>query len=123
MENLPNLKLLLNIKDNEQDGLLQFLLESVIDQVLNYCQIDELPERLNRVVVRMTADLYGIEGYANGGVSATGTGDVTSVRRGDVTTSFGSFGGNFNLTTGAGGAEFLKCYTPQLNAFRRVRWP
>jgi len=119
---LEKLKLLLGITGNEKDGLLQFVLDTVTDMVKNYCHmaIDEaIPAQLENVVVRMAVDMWRAEGYGN---ETNSNAEVTSVKRGDVTTSFRPVGGDFNANTGAGGADFIKAYTKQLNAFRKVGW-
>lgn len=119
---LEKMKLLLGITGNEKDGLLQFVLDTVTDMVKNYCHmsIDEAtPAQLENVVVRMAVDMWRAEGYGN---ETNGNAEVTSVKRGDVTTSFRPVGGDFNANTGAGGADFIKAYTKQLNAFRKVGW-
>jgi hypothetical protein len=104
--------------DAEKGGLLDFVLETVTDMIKNYCHIDTLPDGLHNVAVRMAAELWRAEGYGETG--GTGGQRVTSVRRGDVTTSFGSAGGEYNENTGAGGASFLKNYTKQLQAYRQL---
>ena len=119
---LEKMKMLLGITGNEKDGLLQFVLDTVTDMVKNYCHmsIDEaIPAQLENVVVRMAVDMWRAEGYGN---ETNGNAEVTSVKRGDVTTSFRPVGGDFNTGTGAGGADFIKAYTKQLNAFRKVGW-
>lgn len=118
---LANLKLLLGVTGNDKDGLLQFVLDSVINQVRTHCNMDELepiPPGLETIIVRMAVDLWRLEGY---GQEATAK-EVSSVKRGDVTTTFQAVGGNYNAMTGAGGAEFIKAYTRQLNAYRKLRW-
>ncbi|MNW13666.1 hypothetical protein D3C71_2116770 [compost metagenome] len=44
---------------------------------------------------------------------------VTSIKRGDVTTAFGS--AKATVTVGSG-AAFVRNYAAQLQAFRRLRW-
>lgn len=60
---LEKLKLILGVQDAEQDGVLSFALETVQDEVKNYCHIDEIPTALENIVVRMAADLCRSEGY------------------------------------------------------------
>lgn len=112
------LKLLLGITGEEQDGVLSFVLDSVTDLVLNYCHLDEIPPRLENIVVRMAADLYRSEGYGQTAAPQV----AQSVTRGDVTVNYGS-GNNSNTAeiTGAG-KSILDDYRVQLNAFRRLRW-
>ena len=112
---LEKLKLILGVQDAEQDGVLSFALETVQDEVKNYCHIDEIPTALENIVVRMAADLCRSEGYGQ----AEKTQTVQSVSRGDVTVSYGSEPATAEIT---GGKSILDDYAAQLNAFRRLRW-
>ena len=113
---LDKLKLLLGITGEEQDGVLAFVLDSVTDLVLNYCHLDEIPPRLESVVVRMAADQVRSEGYGQTAAPQV----AQSVSRGDVTVNYGS-NSNTAEITGAG-KSLLDDYRTQLNAFRKVRW-
>lgn len=62
---LDRVKLLLGIKDDTQDEILSFLIDSVCDAVKGYCKISELPETLNTTIIRMAVDLYRREGYGS----------------------------------------------------------
>ena len=110
------LKLLLGITGEEQDGVLTFVLDSVTDLVLNYCHLDEIPPRLENIVVRMAADLYRSEGYGQTAAPQA----AQSVTRGDVTVSYDSNASAAAEITGAG-KSLLDDYRAQLNAFRRLR--
>lgn len=111
---LDNLRTLLGIVDKDKDGLLQFVLDCVTDQVKAYCNIDEIPTGLERIIVRMAADMYRSEGYGN----EVRDGAVKSVSRGDQSTSFDS------SPTGSleGGKSILDNYTALLNSYRKLRW-
>ena len=113
---LDKLKLLLGIAGEEQDGVLSFVLETVTDMALNYCNLDEIPPRLESIVVRMAADQYRSEGYGQAAAPQT----AQSVTRGDVTVNYGN-NSNTAEITGAG-KSILDDYRAQLNAFRRLRW-
>ena len=118
-EMLKQIKILLGIPDTDtsKDALLELLLDTTVDMVFNYCGITELPEGLERVVVRMTVDMYRIEGY---GSNAGAGQQAQQVKRGDVSITYAQLGGNYNSMTGAGGADFIKNYRAQLNAFKKV---
>ncbi len=118
MERLKQLKMLLGIEDAAKDELLSFELELVERQVLDYCDIEELPDTLQGTVIRMAADLFRLEGYGSEQKPAA----VQSVSRGDVQVSYGTEGGNYNEMTGAGGASFLNNYKMALNRYRKLRW-
>ena len=114
---LEKLKLLLGITGEEQDAVLSFVLDTITDMVMNYCNLDEIPPRLENIVVRMAADQYRSEGYGQAAAPQT----AQSVSRGDVTVSYGSAASNTAEITGSG-KSILDDYRAQLNAFRRLRW-
>ena len=92
-------------------NLLGFVAEASVRQILNYINCETLPEELLTAAV-LIAKAY----YSSGGFGGE-TGDVTSVKRGDVQTTFGaaktavSFGDN---------GDFFG-YREMLNPFRCIR--
>lgn len=111
---LKKLKLLLGIAESDRDELLQYMLDTITDEILNYCNLDSLPVKLENIAVRMAADMWRNEGY---GMEAKQQA-VTSVSRGNVSTSF-AIPDQSGL---AGGKSIVDDYAAQLNAFRRLRW-
>ena len=114
-EQLTKLKILLGITDELQDGVLSFVLETVREMVLNYCNIDVIPEGLQSTVVRMAADLYRSEGYGQAAAPQV----AKSVTRGDVTVSYGDGAAVPQIT---GGKSVLDDYKAQLQVYRKLRW-
>lgn len=113
---LNKLKMILGVKaeDTEKDGVLSFNLETVQDEVKNYCNIDEIPAALENVVVRIAADLYRSEGYGQADAPRV----AQSVSRGDVSINYG----NGTATASIGGVKsFIDDYKTQLQAFRKLR--
>ena len=115
MDRIDKLKKLLGITGNDMDFILNFVLEAVTDMVLNYCNIAELPEGLENIVLSMCVDKYRAEGYG----SEQAAGNVKSISEGDVSVAFGSpFSGTDNPSM-----PFLKGYEQTLNRFRKLgRW-
>lgn len=62
-EMLEQLKMLLGIKDDEQDSLLSFLISNTVDMILGYCRIEILPRQLESLVPVIAADYYRAKGY------------------------------------------------------------
>lgn len=62
---VQTLKMLLGIQDNEQDGLLSFLIDDMVNLILSYCCRDELPPELESPVPIMAADYYRIKDYGS----------------------------------------------------------
>lgn len=55
---LTQVKLLLGISGSDYDDLLNLYISIVQQEILNYCNINELPSALNLTVCQMTCDLY-----------------------------------------------------------------
>lgn len=114
---LIKLKSLLGIPvdDTSKDGRLSFALEFVVDAIKNYCNIKEIPSELENVVLQMAEDYYRSK-YAD---EFPQTQAIQSVKRGDVTTTFGA---SKSIVKAGPGAAFVQNYAAQLNAFRKLRW-
>lgn len=108
---LEKLKGLLGIpaEDTSRDSSLQFVLDDVLETILNYCNLKELPSGLANTAVRMAVDLYRAEqpGAADSAVR------VASITEGDTSTSFVSAADAL-----AGG--ILKDYRGRLNRYRKL---
>lgn len=114
---LKNLKLLLGQKGDENNDFLMLQLDTVVQKVLNYCHREDLPEGLELVVAEMTANVVRSSLSSQG---ESGEQKVVSIKRGDTTIQYSS-GESYNAMTGAGGADFIKNYIAQLNAYRRLK--
>ena len=111
---LNTLKMLLGVTDNSKDDILTFTMNKVTDMVLNYCNIDYIPDRLDNVLINMCIDMYRAESLGQEELQ----GPVKSITEGDVSVSFG----NAQNVSDNPGMEFLKNYTLQLDRFRKARW-
>lgn len=108
---LGEIKRLLGVAEDDpsQDTPLQFALDITEETVLNYCNLDRLPEGLGNTCYRMAVDLYRYEKPSDAGVPVR----VSSITEGDTSTSFGMLGDVLKDT-------ILKNYTRQLNRYRRI---
>lgn len=108
---LEKLKGLLGValEDASQDVSLQFVLDSVEEAVLNYCNLDRLPDGLANTCYRMAVDLYRYEKPSESGAPLR----VSAITEGDTSTSFA-------LLSDALKGTVLKDYTRQLNRYRRI---
>lgn len=87
---LGTVKILLGIENNELDEILQVYLTITQTEILNYCNISELPSALNYVLCQMTAELYR-ENTNQNKVGAV-VGNVPSISEDGRTVSFGQSG-------------------------------
>lgn len=85
---LSNVKLLLGISGEGEDGVIQFLIATVNQEILNYCNINELPPALNYTLCMMVADLYRDRKKDN--ASNAVVGNVSSVSEDGRSVSFTS---------------------------------
>ena len=82
---LDKFKQLLGIIDAAQETALQFILDDVTETILNYCNLNELPQGLENTAYRMAIDIYRAEGI---GTSEAPAGEVASIKEGDTTVAF-----------------------------------
>lgn len=115
---LVRLKQLLGIPIDEtaKDFQLKFALESIVQGIKTFCNISSIPRELDTVVLQIAEDYYRAK-YPTEFAQAAPA--VTSIKRGDVTTVFGSAKA---IVTVGSGAAFVRNYEAQLIAFRRMRW-
>lgn len=119
---LQKVKVLLGITTEDQDDVLEYVIQTVQTLVLRYINWDELPLELENVLAVMCVSYYKAAGL---GTTAAAPVAVSSVKRGDVQTSFavgsGSSGsaGTFNL--GNDNGDFFGWKTV-LNEYRKLRW-
>ncbi len=111
-EALERLKMLLGIKDNEQDGLLSFLIDDTVDMILGYCRIEILPRQLESLVPVIASDAYRAKGYGQTDAPEV----VKSISEGERSVSYAE--------TNPDG-DFLSSYYDRLKPFinRRGRVP
>ena len=98
---------------SEETELLSFILDLAVDKVKNYCHIETVPKGLENTVVRIAADFWRAEGYGNEEKPK----EVTSVKRGDISTSFASVSASEVVQS-----DFLGKYKAELNSFRKLKW-
>lgn len=119
---LDKVKVLLGITGEEQDAILEFTIQTIEEMILSYTAQDTLPAPLEKVLIVMVVSYYKSAGL---GDTQAAVGPVTSVRRGDVQTSFANAAGasgsapTFNL--GQDNGDFFGWKTV-LNEYRKLRW-
>ncbi len=109
---LELLKQLLGVQNEEdkKDTILLFVLNKIENMILNYCNIEKVPKRLENVMLNMAVDLYRAESFGQ----EQAEGSVKSITEGDISVSFDSATSE-NL-------GFLNNYTTQLNRYRKLDW-
>lgn len=119
---LDAVKMLLGISNDESDDILSYVIQTVEQMVLNYINHETLPKELENPLIYMCVSYYKAAGL---GTAEAARGPVSSVKRGDVQTSFatssGSSGSAATFNLGEYGNDFFGWRTT-LNQFRRMRW-
>ena len=98
---------------DQEKNLVKFAINDAENKIKNYCNLEEVPQGLETTLIRLAVDLYRAEGYGSEELPR----QVTSVKRGDVSTSFADTTKSESIET-----DFLSKYNAQLNAFRKLRW-
>lgn len=101
---LERLKPRLGIHDDTQDAILVDYIQSYTDAVLNYCNRDDLPQRLEYVVLDLCEHRYNRRGRQ----------DVQSLSRGDYRVTY--------AISPQEAQNELEPYKSSLNRFRKVKF-
>ena len=109
--------------DENKAVIIEYTYDLVIDEVLNYCHLTELPMALKNVVASMVVDLYRMGDFGTDVL----TKEPTSITRGDVSISYRlgyerSNDSQRNSMYILSNSALMKDYYKQLNAFRKVVW-
>ena len=119
---LSKVKALLGIQTEDHDAILEYVIQTVEKMVLRYINWDTLPEDLENVLVVMCVSYYKSAGL---GTTVAAPGAVSSVKRGDVQTSFavgsGSSGSSGTFNPGDDHGDFFGWKTGP-NEYRKLRW-
>ncbi|MET1928420.1 hypothetical protein ABXM71_09025 [Enterococcus faecium] len=118
---MPKLKQLLKIPSDQSDldEVLKFALETEIMDVLNYCNLEDLPWQLENTVIMMTKDLVEATQLSLS-ADEVSEGQVKSITEGDFSitkaTSAEMMAAMVNVSS------FSQNYEDRLNSFRKFRW-
>ncbi|PEL12672.1 phage head-tail connector protein [Bacillus sp. AFS017336] len=103
-------KILLGVSDSSKNAIINFYIESVTQKILNYCNITELPEELESIVVeKVVAIMKNL-------IASEGNGPVKKITRGDTVIEYGT------SNSDSSGSVILDDVKSQLNKFRRVKF-
>lgn len=109
-EKIEKMKALLGLSEQD-DALIEFAIDDAEEIIKNYCNIPEIPDRLDYTSIRMAIDIFRNESIGH----ESAEGRVLSVSEGDTSVSY---------SYAEAGEEYkgsvLKDYIPTLNKFRRL---
>ena len=100
-------KLRLLLGDGAKDEFIALSLDTAEEEILNYCNIKEIPTGLTNTLINMAAHIYRNSDY---GID---TANVQSITEGDVTVMVGSGDSD-------GVSSAVSKYRSQLNRYRKL---
>lgn len=115
-EILRKIKLLLNIKTDNNDDKLKYLVDLIVDEVGIYTNISnsKLPSRLENIIVDICIKYLKVNNF---GIEDIVVSDTKSIKRGDTTIEFNTS----NILTTMKSVGYIEQEVRLLNNFRRVR--
>lgn len=115
-EILRKIKLLLNIKTDNNDDKLKYLVDLIVDEVGIYTNISnsKLPSRLENIIVDICIKYLKVNNF---GIEDIVVSDTKSIKRGDTTIEFNTS----NILTTMKSVGYIEQEVRLLNNFRRVK--
>lgn len=101
-ERLKTLKKLLGVKNDDNDEILLFIINSTIGIICNYCRFQNIPKELDNIILNIAIDLYRNRIFGQEQIE----GIVKSITEGDVSVAF-DMGNCMNLSTSAKSTIFF----------------
>lgn len=115
-EILRKIKLLLNIKTDNNDDKLKYLIDLIVDEISIYTNIsnNKLPARLENIIVDICTKYLKVNNF---GIETIDTADTKSIKRGDTTIEFNTS----NILSTMKSVGYIEQEIRLLNNFRRVK--
>ncbi len=114
--NVDKIKEILNIQDEKLDNYLMFCETNIIDKILDRCNIEEIPERLNLLIQEFLIEQYHLNKEGIG----EGKQQVCSASDNGQSVSFQTVGGASSMSKNAD--SFLDRNMATLVKYRKMRW-
>lgn len=115
-KNVLEVKKILNITDNHIENYLVFCENNITNKILDRCNIDSIPERLNSLIQEFLVEQYNLNRDGIG----KGVKQVSSASDNGQTVSFETIGGVNSVAQNVD--AFLNRNASVLNAYRKLRW-
>lgn len=116
LENMKEIKGMFLITDGELEQFLAFCEKRITDAVKDFCNIEEIPERLNSLIQEFLIEQYTLnkEGIGNGKK------EVSSASDNGQSVNFKTIGGAETMAKNV--SEFIKRNHKTLIPYRKLRW-
>lgn len=115
-ENVNKVKEILNISDIKLDNYLMFCEQNITDKILDRCNIEEVPERLNSLIQEFLIEQYNLNKDGIG----EGKKEVSSASDNGQSVNFKTVGGASSMSQNVD--EFLDRNMSTLIQYRKIRW-
>lgn len=116
INNVNEVKKILNITDEKLDNYLKFCEKNITDKILDRCNIDTIPKRLNSLIQEFLIEQYNLnkDGIGEGKKEVSGASDNGQ------SVSFKVVGGASSMSQNVD--EFLDRNMSTLVQYRKIRW-
>lgn len=115
-DNIKQIKEILNIQDDKLDNYLMFCEQNIIDKILDWCNIETIPERLNSLIQEFLIEQYNLNKEGIG----KGVKEVSNASDNGQSVSFKTVGGTSSMSKNVD--EFLDRNMNTLVKYRKMRW-
>lgn len=115
-DNVREVKEILNITDESLNKYLEFCEKNITDKILDRCNIETIPERLNSLIQEFLMEQYNINKEGIG----KGIEQVSSASDNGQSVSFQIIGGTSSMSQNVD--DFLDRNMTTLVAYRKMRW-
>lgn len=116
LDNVITVKEILNITDNKLDDYLIFCERNITNKILDRCNIEEIPKRLNSLIQEFLIEQYKL----NEDGILEGKKQVSSASDKEQSVHFETVGGASSISKNVD--EFLNRNMDTLVAYRKIRW-
>ena len=115
-DNVNKVKEILNIIDSELDSYLEFCEKNITDKILDRCNIETIPERLNSLIQEFLIEQYNLNKEGIG----EGKKQVSSASDNGQSVNFQVVGGVSSMSKNID--EILDRNMATLVKYRKMRW-
>ena len=114
--NINKVKEILNIQDDKLDSYLEFCETNITDKILDRCNVEIVPERLNSLIQEFLIEQYNLNKEGIG----EGKNQISSASDNGQSVSFQTVGGASSMSKNVD--EFLDRNMATLVKYRKMRW-
>lgn len=114
--NIEQVKKILNITDTNLDNYLEFCEKNITDKILDRCNIEVMPERLNSLIQEFLIEQYNLNKEGVG----EGRKQISSVSDNGQSANFQTVGGVNSMSKNVD--QFLDRNMAILIKYRKMRW-